>query len=163
MNRYFPGLIASFGAFVVLPTVVLAIGFTLPDHQLKQYGNSSIHGYEVNGEVVIFFQGDTTKLNEYLRKVSNERYGKRKATLHVGSRSARSPWDQEGAKEKRQADWNSEITLPKADGSDITVHIWIGRNVHLADLEIPETFIVDSGGEIDSFIRSRRQNAREQE
>lgn len=150
---------------ILFPSLLYAFAWTFPPNLLKQYGEGAIHGYDVNGDVVVYFQGDTRSLNKYLKKVATTTYGERSAVLHVGQTFAGSPWDkkdgQDKAKEKKLVDWRADTIRRENNRSHvtarITVHIWLGNNIILDDLEIPSEFTVSSGGEIDAFIRDREK------
>ena len=154
-------LLLPISAVALLPALALAIGFNLTEKQLEHYGPRAVHGYEVNAQYSVFFQGDTNQLNEYLESVTKTRYATRRITLHVGTTLIGSPWDKDLSKKRREADWSSEIGRPGPNGCDIVVHVWLGRHVDLVGLKVPPGFAVDSGREIDDFIGKLRQREAE--
>jgi hypothetical protein len=126
------------------------------------------YGYMVNSASYHFFNGDTTTLNLWLEKESLGLEAVRtettvaKVVIHTGVGDYKSPMNLDQI--KRRADW-SLARVPDfkvSDGGkkivptlDIKIHVWITDKVRLDELKIPQGFAVESGGEIEKFIRTR--------
>lgn len=126
------------------------------------------YGYMVNSAAYYFFNGDTATLNRWLAKeaigLENVRTDKTvaKVVIHTGVGEYKSPANVDQI--VRRADW-SLAHIPSvrlADGDkklvhslDVKIHVWVGDKVRLDALKIPKEFEVESGGEIERFIRNR--------
>ncbi|MDB5347166.1 MAG: hypothetical protein JWP89_5543 [Schlesneria sp.] len=126
------------------------------------------YGYMINSSAYHFFNGDTTTLNRWLEKEALGLQAVRtettvaKVVIHTGVGDYKSPANLDQI--KRRADW-SLAHFPDfnvSDGGkkivptlDIKIHVWISDKVRLDELKIPQGFMVESGDEIEQFIRTR--------
>lgn len=169
-------------AVILLPTLGLALGSdhhkgpiprqkSWPEH-LEDLVNCKdrIHGYWVNSVDVFFFAGDTQALNDFLAHYSKLKDIKLVVVLHPGPKEARSPWDKDLHAAK--ADWglyiaprgwlllDADSKVKKTDPTTISrVDVWLGGRVRLADLQVPQNVAVESGGEIEDFVRKRQHQS----
>ena len=112
-----------------------------------------VHGYWVNSYDTLFYRGTHSDLNKMIKALTAISAANVEIVLHTGPGIAQSPW---AKKPVGLADWSIKIgkggVTPKQD--DITIDIWIGGGLSLAELEIPSSLKVTSGGEIEAFIHN---------
>jgi hypothetical protein len=126
------------------------------------------YGYMINSASYHFFNGDTTALNRWLEKEALGLEAVRtettvaKVVIHTGTGDYKSPANLDQI--KRRADWSlahipdfsvSEGGKKIVPTLDIKIHVWISDKMRLDELKIPQGFVVESGGEIEQFIRAR--------
>jgi hypothetical protein len=124
-----------------------------------------VHGFFVNWEDVFFFIGDTAALNAFLAKYAQLPDTKLRVVIHPGRLDVRSPWD----KQPRgiAADWKLYATPFARDqvmkdgvkpGDFVTrIDVWLGGSIKLDELRVPEKVVVESGGEIEAFVKKHEQ------
>jgi hypothetical protein len=147
---------------------VFGLGVDFTKAELAQFGKHCVHGYTAPSTSVTFFAGDTSNLNEHISKLllagngqGTPVYTTKKIILHIGPKKAGSPWDQ---KERDiGVDWS--VTSWSVSGAKVTtaasnlqIDIWLGSQIKLDELRVPDDFEVVSGGEIEKFIASRKPN-----
>ena len=154
-----------FLVFVVTASVALGMGSDhklgdLPQHDGWPSGvyevvnqPNRVHGYWVNSSDTLFYRGTHSDLNKMIKALTAISAANVEIVLHTGLGIAKSPW---AKKPVGLADWSIKIgkggVTPKQD--EITIDIWIGGGLSLAELEIPSSLTVKSGGEIEAFIRN---------
>jgi hypothetical protein len=121
-----------------------------------------VHGYFVNWEDVFFFRGDTAAVNAFLAKYSQLGNARLLVVLHAGKLEVKSPWDKQPR--DLMADWQlyaAPFTPEQVKPGDAVkpgpfvtrVDICLGGSIKLDQLEVPQNVLVESGGEIDSFVQ----------
>ena len=143
--------------------------------RIKAAGKNCLSGFDGNlGEVAIFYAGSTSDLNKYLRSFSNENRplgGKQLpllVILHSGSSVLPEYLE---SNSKTAVDWRAynSRTLQGEGGSNpengfhLQVDIWLGENIKLSELQIPQDFEVRSSKEIQDFVdqhEERRKQAK---
>jgi len=164
--------IAIITLMFLVPTLVWALG---SDHPKQPVNNDKwpkglaelvnaenrVHGYFVNWEDVFFFKGDTAALNDFLTKYSRLPDTTLHVVIHPGRLEVRSPWD----KQPRDiaADWQiyaSPFTRDQVQAAGVKpgpfvtrLDVWLGGSVKLDELRVPEKVSVESGGEIEAFVK----------
>ena len=145
-------------------TEALALGADFNKDQIAAAGKHCVHGYWLNAQTVVFYAGDGAQLNRDLPKhLVGGDFASRKVVIHVGTKRAESPWDTKAR--DTFADW-SVNTDYRRDGANaarrmhMQIDIWLGSNIRLEDLRIPDGFEVVSGGEIEKFIEKRMQESK---
>lgn len=129
-------------------------------------GKQRVHGYWVNWYDQFFLAGSTTQLNTFIKRCSEFDAVRLEVVIHPGRCPVTSPWNPTPLDVK--ADWSSgtmPFTMNEAgDVIDkrfsITIDVWLGERIRLADLVIPKGATVKSGGEIEAFVK--RHSARRQ-
>jgi len=129
---------------------------------LKELANSPlrVHGYFVNWEDIFFYAGDVKALNGFLKEYGKLADTRLEVVLHPGKKKASSPWDKQPR--DLEVDWKLYTTPFSADqikndkiepGPFVTrVDLWLGGQIELEKLEVPQNVEVKSGGEIEQFI-----------
>lgn len=120
-----------------------------------------VHGWFVNWEDVFYFTGDTQELNRFISRTGALPGGDLRVILHPGSLAVRSPWD--AAPRPLRADWTlyaAPFTQAQVTDDGITpgpfvlrIHVYLGGQVRLDELVVPAEVAVESGGEIEDFVR----------
>jgi hypothetical protein len=126
------------------------------------------YGYMVNSASYYLFNGDTATLNRWLEKeargleIVREETTVAKVVIHTGVGEYKRPADPDQI--VRRADWSLAIR-PSVKLSDdrkktsttlrVTVHVWPGEQVRFDAIKIPKGFVIESGGEIERFIRTQ--------
>ena len=120
-----------------------------------------VHGYFVNWEDVFFFKGNTAALNDFLTNYAQLTDAKLHVVIHPGRLDVRSPWD----KQPRliAADWQlyaSPFTRDQVQADGVKsgpfvtrIDVWLGSSIKLDELRVPEKVSVESGGEIEAFVK----------
>jgi hypothetical protein len=121
-----------------------------------------VHGFFVNWTDVFFFAGDTAACNQFVEACAKLPETHLEVVLHPGKLPVQSPWD----KKPRDltADWKlAGTSLTEAKGTadeqvkragqyNLTVDIYLGGQIELKDLKLPDGVTVKSGGEIEDFV-----------
>jgi len=117
-------------------------------------------GYMVNANDWVFFAGDAKAFNAFLEQYAKVKDIPLVLVLHPG----RGLTGGLGEDPKTPYDWQLEIIrrgwgaeMPEAYKNSpskylVTVHLYLGGNIRLAELEVPLEIEVQSGGEIEQFI-----------
>ena len=123
--------------------------------------DNRVHGFFVNWEDVFFFKGDTAALNDFLTKYAELPDTRLHVVVHPGRLEVRSPWDTQAR--DIAGDWKlyaSPFTReqvqaePLKPGPFVTrVDVWLGGSVTLGELRVPGNVSVESGGEIEAFVK----------
>ncbi|MEM9251872.1 MAG: hypothetical protein AAGB29_05940 [Planctomycetota bacterium] len=127
-----------------------------------------VHGFWVNATDVFFFAGDTDRLNAFLAGFDAIETIDLTVTLHPGRLEARSPWDKD--EPAKPADWRLVMeswgrptpeTVQALNGGDpapwaMQLDVYLGGEIDLDRLVVPERMTVKSGGEIEAFIRQHQ-------
>ena len=163
---------------LLIPTVAWALGSDHPKQPVNNdkwpkglaelvNADNRVHGYFVNWEDVFFFRGDTASLNAFLNGYAQLPDTKLKVVLHPGKLEVSSPWD----KQPRDvaADWKLYATPFTRDqvqaagvkpGPFVTrIDIWLGASIRLDEIRVPANVLVESGGEIESFVKRHKDAA----
>ncbi|MCI0641739.1 MAG: hypothetical protein L0Y72_26300 [Gemmataceae bacterium] len=123
-----------------------------------------VHGFWVNDTDVFFFAGDTAALNRFLADYAKLEKMTFQVVLHPGPKKARSPWDEQDR--DIPVDWKLYCNLRGGDQFDeknapgvmySRVDVWLGRNISLDQLQVPANVDVVSGGEIERFVKERKE------
>ena len=145
----------------ILSSRAFALGNDFTKDQIATAGKPCVHGFQVNEQIVVFFTGDAAQLNRDLLKYLEGEYASRKVVLHVGTKRVESPWDSKPR--DTFADWSVNTWDDPADAAKavprmrMQIDIWLGSKIKLEDLRVPEGFEVVSGGEIEKFLKQRKQ------
>jgi hypothetical protein len=164
-------LAIPFATFALLvPTLAYGLGADHPAGPIRnerwpaplaELANAAnrVHGYFVNSADVLFFRGDTPALNAFLATCARLPDTQLKVVLHPGKLDVRSPWDKHPR--DLQADWMLYAAPYEEDGARphpghlvTRVDVYLGGSVKLDDLRIPASTPVESGGEIESFVKA---------
>ena len=161
--------------YVLLVLVLLALGFYATEawallipfskERIAAQGKHCVHGYDGNfGAVGVYYAGDAAAVNESLKqtaKVEAElaeggKFASKTVILHPGSTMVP---NYVAGRDDLAADW--QITSWRGEhkgksGWHVQVDVWLGR-VKLDQLQIPEGFVVESGGEIEKFVEGRKK------
>jgi len=118
-------------------------------------------GFFVNADDYFYFRADTKTFNAFLKQYAALEGPNHRLVLHPGRGTNRRPW---GNDDPKPVDWRVDVvnrawraagTKDKKDlptGHEVTIHLWLGGNVPLADLDVPLTVAVESGREIETFV-----------
>ncbi|MCU0709455.1 MAG: hypothetical protein MUF23_14290 [Pirellula sp.] len=115
-----------------------------------------VHGYWINSSDTLFYKEGNDVLERTLQKLSSIQGLTVRVILHPGKGVAKSPWSKEVLD---SADWTVTIAGKEAITqvqNHVTVDVWLGGNIALDDLKIPEAIAVESGNEIEAYIEKRR-------
>ncbi|MEX0791742.1 MAG: hypothetical protein WD045_01300 [Pirellulaceae bacterium] len=118
------------------------------------------HGYWVNSNDVLFYQGTPKQLQEMLSALDKSPDAHLSVIIHAGKGVAKSP----SAKEPvGPADWSVHVhgdgaVTPKQD--QVTFHLYLDGSLDLETLKIPAGIPVASGGEIEKFIQKQSEQGR---
>ncbi len=122
-----------------------------------------VGGFFVNANDWFFFQGDAKAFNAWLEKYAALKDTPLQLVLHPGRTTDRRPWSKEG-EARLPVDWQVDVINrqwtyeaidekhPVKPGHDVTVHVFLGGQVGLDDLDVPLGVSVESGGEIEEFV-----------
>lgn len=159
----------------LIPAIAWSVGADHPSHPITNdqwpeglaelvNRDNRVHGYFVNFEDILFFQGDTTALNAFLEQYAKLANTRLKVVIHPGKLEVKSPWDDEPR--NISADWRlyaSPFTRDQLQagrlkpGPFVTcVDVWLGGSVNLKELRVPKNVLVESGGEIEAFVETHR-------
>ena len=134
---------------------------------LKDLANSPgrVHGYFVNANDFLFFAGNMDALNKFLEHYGKLEHMPLKVTLHVGRKTANSPWGADRAMKPAPFQWQL-TSMRRGWGAPedptalskyvVTVDVWLD-GLELEDIKIPKHVAVESGGEIEAFIALHRR------
>ncbi|HUU92158.1 MAG TPA: hypothetical protein VM238_13235 [Phycisphaerae bacterium] len=171
MKRQAVRLILGCIAMAACCTVALALGASHPNDQtcsnkewpagLSDIVNTKarVCGFFVNANDWFYFKGDTKAFNGVLAA-----YGKLKDTplllvLHPGRGTAREPWDKdksvpcEWSLTIQRRGWGAPEPKPGETGKYVVaLHLWLGGDVALEELDVPLNVEVQSGAEIERFV-----------
>ncbi len=121
-----------------------------------------VGGFFVNANDWFFFQGDAKAFNAWLEKYAALKDTPLRLVLHPSRATDRRPWSKEG-EARLPVDWQVDVInregmrvgfqeKPVKAGYDVTVHVFLGGQVGLDDLDVPLGVSVESGGEIEEFV-----------
>ena len=122
-----------------------------------------VGGYFVNQFDSFFFQGDAKAFAAWLERYTALPDTPLRLVLHPGRGDDRRPWSKPDDK-RLPVDWQVDINnrqwtreameekQPVKPGHDVTVHVFLGGQVGLGDLDVPLGVEVQSGGEIEEFV-----------
>lgn len=150
---------------LTIPTTTQAAG---SDHRIDQIGRSTgwkpgyyevikqpnlVHGYWINTFDVFFFKGFNEDLIKQLNELEKIEGFKTEVIIHAKLGVAKSPW--KDARIVNYADWSLTTygSFSKDRKNDLTIDIYLGGDLQLEDLEIPQSFTVKSAGDIEEFIQ----------
>ena len=162
---------------LLIPAVAWALGSDHPKQPVNNdkwpkgladlvNADNRVHGYFVNWQDVFFFKGDTVAINDFLDKYAQLRSVKLHLVIHAGRLVVRSPWDEQPR--DIEADWQLYATRFTPDqvqdgrvkpGPFVTrVDVWLGGAIKLDELRVPKNVVVDSGGEIETFVKKHAED-----
>lgn len=159
-------------AIILVPSYAYGMGSdhkpgNLPFHAAWSDGvykavnqSTRVHGFWVNSVDRLFYQGGHAELHQMIGDLAASPNTKLKVILRPGRGLAKSPWSKETV---ARADWAITIESEKSNAqhrNQLTIDFWLS-DLDLADLKIPASIPVESGGEIDSFIRKHRSQKSE--
>jgi hypothetical protein len=144
---------------------VFALGSDFSAKQIAEVSKHCVHGYWVNELTSYYYRGDAAAFNAEIKKLDESplpvMWASRKVILHIGPKKAASPWDK--APRDIATDWSVTTWIgeepPAGDGSlpqHQKIEVWLGGNLKLEDLKIPEGYDVVSGREIEEFLAKRK-------
>jgi len=121
-----------------------------------------VGGFFVNANDWFFFQGDAKAFNAWLEKYAALKDTPLRLVLHPGRAIDRRPWSKPDEK-RLPVDWQVDVInregmrvgfqeKPVKAGYDVTVHVFLGGQVGLDDLDVPLGVEVRSSGEIEAFV-----------
>jgi hypothetical protein len=154
-------------------TVVLGLGMNYPNDRpipvqpewpagLGELANSAgrVNGYMVNANDWVFFAGDAKAFNAFLEPYAKLKDMPLVLVLHPG----RGLTGGLGEDPKTPYDWRLDI-IRRGWGADmpdayknsssqyvLTVHLMLGGNIRMDDLDVPLEIEVQSGHEIERFV-----------
>jgi hypothetical protein len=142
-----------------------ALGSDFSAKELAGISKHCVHGFWVNELTTYYYRGDATAFNAEIKKLDESptpvTWASRQVILRIGPKKAASPWDK--APRDIATDWQVTTWIgeapPAADGSlphHQKIEVWLGGNLKLEDLKIPEGYEVISGREIDEFLAKRK-------
>ena len=119
-------------------------------------------------EMHVYCAGDAEDLNEFLEGYAQVPGTPLGVVLHPGRGTCSCPTaGNDSGREIFDMDWKLEVSEPipgrpnEADfeGHDFlaTVHIWIGGQIELGELDVPLNVAVRSSGEIERFIENHQK------
>ena len=126
-----------------------------------------VAGSWVNGADYFWYAGDTDAFNTFVKQYAELTQTPLSVVIHASRPSKRRAADKEP-----EFDWSLvsvrrgwgvplDPARPKDDpGYVVTVHVWLGHQIELERMQIPPNIDVSSGGEIETFIESRRASAK---
>ncbi len=136
---------------------------------LKKLAN---HDARVAGDVwfadyFAYYAGDTEKLNAFLRQYDDTVDTNATLVLHAGRRTY--SWPPDGNTEiTGEADWMMHVSQHtpgrpneaafKGEEFLITLHVWLGGQTDMKELEVPLSMDVRSGREIEGFVERHKKN-----
>ena len=151
------------GEFVRQPSSPWPAGL----ERLVNQGNR-VYGYLVNADDYFFFAGDTGAFNDFVTDYAELKDTPLILVLHPGKgKTPRLGVSQ--SDERIPFDWKVSVLLwgrhPELgevaddDGHRhaVIIDLWLGGQVHLAELEVPLNVEVKSGGEIEEFIAAHEK------
>lgn len=109
-----------------------------------------VHAYFVNFQDIFFYSGDSSAFNAFM-----ERYGKLEGiphtlVLHCGKAETRDKFQGE---KMESYDWDVLVDRISQQEYLVTVHLFLGGNVKLSEIKASANVKVESGGEIEKFIK----------
>jgi hypothetical protein len=146
-------------------TNAFALGSDFSAKQIAEVSKHCVHGYWVNELTSYYYRGDVAAFHAEIKKLDESplpvTWASRQVILRIGPKKAASPWDK--AARDIATDWQITTWIgeepPAADGSlprHQKIEIWLGGNLKLEELKIPEGCEVISGREIDGFLAKRK-------
>jgi len=174
MKRKIPAVLAAAVAVAGCVTLALALGANHPKGQpvggtngwpegLKELVNINARtgGFFVNSDDVFYFCGDAKAFTKFLEQYARLQDTPLRLILHPGRGMSATPWN---APKPEPIDWSLATQnralrqmvetgkKPTQTGYDVTVHLYLGGNIDLKDLEVPLEIEVQSSGEMEKFI-----------
>jgi hypothetical protein len=174
MNRKIPAVLAAAVTVAGCVTLALAMGASHPKGQpvggtngwpagLKELVNIDARtgGFFVNSDDVFYFCGDAKAFTKFLEQYAKLQDTPLRLILHPGRGMSATPWNDP---KPEPIDWSLATgnrawrqigetgKKPTQTSFDVTVHLYLGGNIDLKDLEVPLEIEVQSSGEIEKFI-----------
>ena len=128
-------------------------------------GENRVGGFWINSNDWFYFAGDTDSFNNFLEQYSKLQDTPLTLVLHAGKALPGTLGDKETA---TIPDWQVSIidnawtreamkdkVLPKTQYT-VTVNLWLGGQVDLKGLKVPNSIEVKSGGEIENFVAQHK-------
>ena len=158
-------------------TAITAPAWLMPfsKDRIEAEGKNCVHGFMGNfGEDGIFYAGKTSELNEHLRALeANERNSEKTIIIHPGAMVLPGYLKPE---HETSVDWllsrrpnppvESKIKLykgPLPSTFRVQIDIWLGGNIKLDELKIPQDFEVRSSNELENFVAHHEQQSKQME
>jgi hypothetical protein len=122
-----------------------------------------VHGFWVNETDVFFYDGDGKAFNQFMDAYAKLKDTALRVVIHPGRKKARSPWDK--AERDIPVAWSLHGSSDPLDNNAVQqagrryysrVDVWLGSQLKLEELRIPDNVEVVSGGEIEKFIADRQ-------
>jgi hypothetical protein len=124
-------------------------------------GHDRVHGHWVNANDEFFYRGDAAALEKFLTDYAAiEGIGK-KLVIHVASKRRSTLWGDRPdvpydwklliCKSRWGGDWG--LPPPGASGYTTQIDVWLGTDICLEDLRVPNEIPIESAGELEAFIR----------
>jgi hypothetical protein len=174
MTRKMPAVLAAAIAVASCAAIALAMGGDHPKglpvggtsgwpEGLKELVNidARVDGFFFDSDDVFYFRGDAKAFAKFLDQYAKIKDTPLRLVLHPGRGMNTKPWTDSKAE---PIDWSLTTedrawhAIPEAGkkptqkGYDITVHLYLGGNISLEELDVPLEIEVQSGGEIEQFI-----------
>ena len=161
---------STFACALLISTVAWGLGADHPStpidnekwpKELAALANSEnrVHGFFVNQIDVLFFRGDASALSTFLTSYSQLTGARLKLVLHPEKLAVKSPWDKQPR--KLEADWTLYVAPHEQGEALLTsgelvtrVDVWLGGSVKLEELRVSANVSVESGGEIEAFVKA---------
>ncbi len=160
-------------AFVLVTSIAFGLTVGFGQRDIADAGPGCVGGWASGHGNTAYFCGDTKRLNACLASLADELLDDSvvKVVLHAGAKTVDNPEElpitdtTEPTTNQLPIDWSVLRHCPtrdilsgtcKCNRRSITVDVWIARRISLDLLEIPATFRVESGREIEQFLDSHR-------
>lgn len=168
-------ILAAVAIVGLVPTLLLALGGFHPDGPIEKPREDfpavvlkvanlpqRTLGYFVNATDIFHYRGTTTHLSRALEILAPEASLPVTVVLHAGGSGV----PEILGERKEPYDWSvgvyttswsrPEIRPKDTDAAQfVRVEVYLGTAIDLKSLEVPARFAVESGGEIEAFIRAR--------
>ncbi len=129
-----------------------------------------VHGYWVNFYDEFFYKGGNPEMEKMVNGLSRLENVEMKVVLHAGNGQAKSPWSKAPV---CPADWAVSFSgpipkeiaelenVPFSKAHQVTVDIWTGGHIDLGQLKLPAKLELQSGNEIEDFIRQHKMKSQQ--
>ena len=125
--------------------------------------NGRVCGFFVNANDYFSFKADTKAFNGVLATYAKLEDTPLLLVLHPGRGTAREPWDKEKGVPCewslyiQRRGWGAPGPKPGDTGKYVvTLHLWLGGDVALDELDVPLSVNVRSGAEIEKFVAAHQ-------
>jgi len=124
-----------------------------------------VYGCSFHASDLFFFTGDTKAFNEFLAGYANLKNTPLTLAIHPGRGIIPSPIEREKQitctwlVEVLRVGWSKEVETSAAEQGNyfVAVHLWLGGEVELYEIEAPLAIEVISGNEIEEFVAAHQK------